>query len=298
MIRLVVFGDETACLAAAKRLRGAVVECCLDASCLVVPPAGEAVLLVEPHPQAAEVIQSCLAAGKHVLAVVQRELASAALQNLSALARKKRVQLAIVNPDRFLASRRLIRQQLDSGKLGEPGLVRMHRWEAAECRGDRDRLILPEGLLRDLDLAVWLAGKSPQLVYAVEHLPEKRGTPGGRVLHVHLGFAGGAMALVDYAGCLPAGDGYRSLSVIASTGAAYADDHHNMQLLYRGDRPQGLPADERAPQLAALMQNFVDDLSAARDLSGSVAEWERVLKIADAAVQSLETRRAVSLEER
>ena len=42
------------------------------------------------------------------------------------------------------------------------------------------------------------------------------------------------MALIDCAQTLPQGDGYFSLSLIGSTGAAYADSHHNRQLLYGG----------------------------------------------------------------
>ena len=41
-------------------------------------------------------------------------------------------QVVVVNSDQFLPSRQLIRQQLDTGKLGEVGLVRVHRWEPSE----------------------------------------------------------------------------------------------------------------------------------------------------------------------
>ena len=46
-------------------------------------------------------------------------------------------RLASVNIERFLPSRQAIKSQLDAGKLGEVGLVRIHRWEPA---GVRERL--------------------------------------------------------------------------------------------------------------------------------------------------------------
>ena len=42
------------------------------------------------------------------------------------------------------------------------------------------------------------------------------------------------MALVDVTTELPAGDDYYSLSLICADGSAYADDHHNVQLMYSG----------------------------------------------------------------
>src|SRR5207302_4894678 len=124
------------------------------------------------------------------------------LDDLAGLARQKGVQLVIVNPDHFLPSRRLIRQQLDAGKLGEPGLVRIHRWEPAAPDSNRP-------LVRDLELAAWLVGKPPSLVYALGQGALDENAPGGRFVHVQLGFPGGATALIDHAECLPAGAGYQ-----------------------------------------------------------------------------------------
>jgi hypothetical protein len=106
------------------------------------------------------------------------------------------------------------------------------------------------------------------------------------------------MALVEYAGRLPPGDGYQSLSVIGSAGAAYADDHANMQLVYRGGRPQAVRTDEGAGHLAALVQEFVDALAAGRDTSGTVTAWQRVWAVVDAVQRSLEARQAIALEGR
>ena len=196
-----------------------------------------------------------------------------------------------INPDRFLPSRQLIRQQVDSGKLGEVGLVRVHRWEpivghVSDVPGATRHVEnvpheingLPTGLLRDLDLVLWLVGKSPDSIHAVSRF---------RIIQVHLGFPGGAMALIDYSNQLPDGDGYQSLSVIGSTGAAYADDHQNMQLVFRGGHAQAVRAEETGRRHAALIQEFVDGLQVGGDVKAIIVEWQSVSDLANAVTQSM-----------
>ena len=104
------------------------------------------------------------------------------------------------------------------------------------------------------------------------------------------------MALIDYTNRLPAGDDYVSLSVIGSSGAAYADDHQNMQLLYCGGHPKSLRVDERGRQFTSLVQEFVDGLNPGQDTSASVAAWFQVLRMAQSVQQSLATRHAIELK--
>ena len=122
----------------------------------------------------------------------------------------------VINPDRFLPSRQLIRQQFDTGKLGEVGLIRVHRWEPRGSASADDVHGLPASLLRDLDVVLWLIGHSPDAVYAVEQTDSNPSNSRGRFLQVHLGFPSGAMALLDFADRLPPGEGYQSLSLIGS----------------------------------------------------------------------------------
>lgn len=203
-------------------------------------------------------------------------------------------QVVVVNPDRFLPSRQLIRQQLDAGKLGEVGLIRIHRWESVGqvfnlpgLAGQVENLPhvegnLPTGLLCDLDLVLWLVGKLPDAIHAVE-----QSDASGRFVQVHLGFPGGAMALIDFSNRLPVGDGYQSLSVIGSAGAAYADDHQNMQLVFRGGQAQAVRAEETGRRHSAAVQERIESLQAGQDVAASVAEWRNVLKVADDIQQSI-----------
>jgi predicted dehydrogenase len=186
----------------------------------------------------------------------------------------------VVNPDRFLPSRRLIRQQVDAGKLGQPGLVRSHRWSS-----EVDDLFA--AVERDLDVAIWLIGRAPETVYAVE----RDGS-----CQLHLGFPGGPMALIDRTTTLPPGDGYRSLSLIGSCGAAYADDHQNVQLLFRGGPAQAEGVPEEGRQQAAAVQDLLLAIREQRDLAGTVADWLHVVAVAQAARRSAASGRAVALE--
>lgn len=276
-IRLAIYHpDETARAGVAARLRGA----------LVVPSAGiedcDAVIC-SPAPDEAE-----LAIGHHQHVLIAAwNCPLAEIEELVARARKLRVQCSVVNPDRYLPSRQIIRKQL-GGPLGEPGLIRSHRWEPS-ARVSAEGL--PDQLIRDLDVALWLADRMPNRVFAVE---QKNDT--GRYVQLHLGFPSGGMALLDYSNALPPGDGYSSLSVIASTGAAYADDHQNAQLLYRGGGAQALRIEERAAQLAAMAQEFIDALRDGRDLNAGIDDWRRVFAVVKVATKSLATGRAVTPE--
>lgn len=273
-IRLAVCHPDGAARAGvATRLRGATVVPYGSGDCNAALICG-----VGPAPE------ELLRAGIRVLLAAEPCPPLAAIEALSNEARQRGVRFAVVNPERYLPSRQLIRKQL-GGALGEAGLIRSHRWEppgvAADVAG------LPDPLIRDLDVALWLAGRAPDRVFAVEQ------KSAGRYLQVHLGFPHGGMALLDYASTLPPGDGYSSLSVIAASGAAYADDHQNAQLLFRGGRPQALRSEECAGQLAAIAQEFVDSLRAGRDFPAS--NWKVVFAVTRAAEESLASGRAVAL---
>lgn len=231
-------------------------------------------------------VERLLAAKAHVLLLAEPCPARADLDALIDTARAAGAQLAVVNPDRYLPSRQLIRQHLPA-RLGEPGLIRLHRWEPAAPATTPS----PDGLLRDLDVALWLAGRRPDRVFAL--------SPGGdgRCVQVHLGFPGGCMALLDFDGRLPPGDDYRSLTVIAFAGAAYADDHQNTQLLYRGGRPLAVRAEEHAGQLAAIAQEFVDALRDGHDPTAGTGAWRDVFTVAAAVNHSIATKQAVTPEE-
>jgi predicted dehydrogenase len=244
------------------------------------------------------VVARMLAEKRHVLLAGESCVSGDELCSLSTAAQRVGVQFGVLNPDRYLPSRQFIRQHLDAGKLGDVGLVRVHRWQSPTAVGPVGSREPIEALARDLDMTAWLVGRPAERVFAVERSTDAATVGAGRFVQVHFGFPGGAMALMDYSDRLPVGDGYESLSVIGTAGAAYADDHQNMQLIYRGGRPQAVRTDESARQLAAIVQEFVDALGAGRDLTPTVAAWQTVLGVVAAVRRSIESRQAVLLEGR
>ena len=293
MLRLALRGDHAAARQIQARLRGATVECYADGRASLLDSC-DAEVFLHPRPDDESVVHQCLSSGRHALLTARSWPSPTQLDGLALVARGAGVQLAILNSDRFLPSRLLLKQQVDAGKLGDPGLVRVHRWRHALASvQDSDT---PVSMLRDMDTAVWLIGQAPSLVFAVEPTNGDGGAAVSRSTHVHLGFSGGGMALIDHSNDLPPGDGYQSLSLIGSKGAAHADDHQNSQLLFRGGHPQAVRVEERGRQYLSLVQHFVSALAAGRDLSPSVSSWCTVMAVAQAAGKAAACGRAVHLE--
>lgn len=188
-----------------------------------------------------------IAAGKHVL--VGAPLADS-LQEAEALleaSREAGVFLAVGGLPVNVPANRVILDRLSSGKLGEPGLLRVHCWSGESSRS------LASKLYGHIDLAIRFFGSSPAELYCVARGDQS-------YLQVHLGFAGGGMAVLDFSDRLPAGQGYDSLSLIGSSGAAYSDDHHNTHLLFAGGNPAAL-IDDCGDGLLAEVQAFVDAIA-------------------------------------
>ncbi len=278
-------------------MRGAAIETSVDVFAIRSLDECDAVVLMGDGACSADAIQSLRNSRKPVLRLVGRKVSQGELKTWLSEDHAIDSIMTWVNPDRFLPSRQLIRQQLESKKLGEPGLMRIHRWRPSDAKSDSDSANeLPTAMLCDFDTALWLMSRSPNLVYAIESPPKESESHAGRFIQVHLGFDGGGMALIDFCDQMPNGDHYDSLSVIGSTGAAYADDQQNRQLLFRGGTAQAIRTNEGVRQQVAMMQEFVDAIVANRDLSGSISSWKTVLSVADAVCQSLATRQAVRWE--
>ena len=183
-------------------------------------------------------------AGKHVLVAAPVVDSLEETEALLRSAQEASVFLAVGGLPVNAPANRVILDRLSGGKLGEPGLLRVHCWSGASNGS------LTAKLFGHLDLALRLFGSSPTELYSV--------ACGNRsYLQVHLGFAGGGMAVLDFSDRLPAGQGYDSLSLIGSRGAAYSDDHHNSHLLFTGGHPSAL-IDDSGDGLLFEVQGFVD----------------------------------------
>ena len=180
------------------RLRGARVEVVDDVTkvpATALPGDGAAVAFVGAIAVDEATIARLLSDRKHVLLAGEPCLSSDALRRLAEAAHWNGVQLAVVNADRYLPSRRTIKQQIPT-VIGNVGLVRVHRWQPREAKPIANSLGLPGtpglpgALIRDLELVLWLTDKTPDMVFALERLAVP-GKTTGQYLQVHLGFADG-----------------------------------------------------------------------------------------------------------
>ncbi len=185
-----------------------------------------------------------IAAGKHVLVAAPVADSLEDTESLLGAAEEAGVFLAVGGLPMNVPANRVILDRLSSGKLGEPGLLRVHCWSGGSSR------LLASKLYGQIDLALRIFGSTPAELYGVARGEQS-------YLQVHLGFSGGGMAVVDFSTRLPEGQGYDSLSLLGSSGAAYSDDHHNSHLLFAGGNPAAL-IDDCGDGLLHEVQAFVD----------------------------------------
>ncbi len=259
----------------------------------------DALVLHSPEGLQEQLCRLAAAAGKHVLADMPlADSRDAALRIISAC-REAGVRLMVAQASRFSPALQTVKESLDGGQLGKPGLVRIHSWKAAPEGGrqqasedsgqDSEKQRLLAGVAGEIDLACWLFGGRPDLVYAVARNTSGPPSHDPDYLQLHLGFGGGGMALIDYSPALPQGDGYFSLSLIGSSGATYADDHRNMQLLYGGGRPAAINVGEGDIAGVLQLQEFINSIEADREPPVTGADALQVIDVAEAAAVSLAT---------
>lgn len=297
MIRLGVVGvNEPHCRELSRRIRCATLVSIRQTSPVSIEPSNvDAVVFLGSQLPALKAIERLIADGTHVVLGTDCLHPVEVLEAATKQATTGHAKLVVTNPDRMLPSRRLIFDEIATGKLGITGLIRIHRWEPLNS----SRLIspgqLPAALVRDLDLTLWLKGLRPNVVFATGRTA---GVTPVDVLQTHLGFADGAMALIDYTNTLPAGDGYQSLSVISSSGAVYADDHANRQLVFSEGTASAEGTDEGLLPIGNLLQSFIDRLLTDDEPPTGDDWWRQAHEIGVAVRQSLETGCAVPLEGR
>jgi predicted dehydrogenase len=288
MIRLAVSGaNDTQCDELARRVRGAIVTILKSFDQV---SAVDAVAFIGAARPDASHIEHCIAAGAPVLLATESTMADADLERWTRRCSGQNARVVVANPDRCAPSRRLIHDELRGTKLGVAGLIRLHRWETG---AQTNHATLPESLVRDLDLAVWLKDQRPERIFATRTSADRS----VEAIQVHMGFADGGMALIDHVSGLPDGDGYQSISTICANGAMYADDHSNRQLVFQGGTPRANLSDEGPRPLVNLIQQFVDELLSPASIDDRVNDWRRLQSLVRAVYRSLESGHAIPFME-
>lgn len=218
-------------------------------------------------------------AGKHIL-LVEPHQDIESLDQLSEACRKSEVQLVVSQPRRFTSYARAIHEAVQSDCLGSPGLVRIHRWEE-NAAGLSTQARLWNVSLQEVDLACWLQGSVPTTVFGQSIVSDGQ-TIG---MLIHLGFNNG-MAIVDCA--FHQGRSFYNASLIGSHGAAYADDHHNTNLLLKNGTAQGMNVTSDEDCLRLQLESFVSSIES-RTSNQAVADLKLAIAVCHAAVQSADS---------
>ena len=271
----------------------------------------DAAVIRRPCGSPQSVVAQAAATGKHVLLDMPLLLRIPPGDTTIAACRAAGVTFMLGQATRFLPSVAEVKNCLRSGILGAPGLLRIHDWRPPDPEQVDTTAAILQAVLPDLDLANWIFDALPTEVYAAGRKkgtgPICRNGPQGAshkldlspfsygYVQVHLGYTDGGMALVDHSMTLPPGSAYFSLSVFGSAGAAYADDHHNMHLLYRGGRPTALPAGQARLHYLGELQEFVDAIETGRPPAIAADDGHKAAEVVRAAGRSLKSGRAMQL---
>lgn len=221
---------------------------------------------------------------KHLLMVCPGTFDPHKMESLFELARQQGIVFCTSSLLRHRPALIAVKESLDSGKLGAPSLLRLNDWQPVAAgaatfaapksvdasQGRAARVDPSRGfwisVAANLEVALWIFSAEPTAVYAStaavasgdsDSEADRRDTGYPSYLQIHLSFARGGMALLTIAHTLPAGDGYQSLTLIGSSGAAYADDHHQAQMVYRGGLPLAARTGEGSAAVTHLLRAFV-----------------------------------------
>ncbi len=235
---------------------------------------------------------ACLVAraGKHVL--VQSPMASSSEEanRLLNACNSAGVKLMVGSSCRFRPSIVAVKRALESGKLGRPVFLRIHAWIPQVVSTSPP--FLPE-LVELLDLTHWIFGEHPTEIFAMagpgSDMPGKQTCE----LNSHLAFPTEGMALVSLTHSLPSGSGYNCLTLIGSSGAAYADDHNQSQLLYKGELPAAIKTGEELQELIGLLREFAESIVQDRLPSPTGTEGKDALVLAEWVLKSASERHPI-----
>ncbi len=250
----------------------------------------DAAVVHSPLESRADTACALAAMGKHILVDAPVATTLADLDRIAQVCHSSNVHIMVRQPLRNSPALQGLRRALDSGNLGLPGLVRLHHWDPTANLPVASKLAerVWELCYREVDLACWLFDGQPESVYATCLGEAAAGVELG--IQLHLGFAGGGMALVD---CLQSPrrgeDAYFMLTLIGSTGAAYVDDHRNTNLLIQ-ERATSLKIDS-TNDVTLQLQEFAHSVSS--DPSTSFADdGRRVMAVIDAILESIDSGQA------
>lgn len=225
-----------------------------------------------------ELIGRLAAFGKPILASGPIVTDLDELRELFTVCDASKVPLVAERALRFSPYYQIPRDRLADGDLGRPGLLRVHDWQSQQSAQSRPAI---DWIERQVHNAMEIFGDRPDVIHGRE-LTSQRG------LQLHLGFPEGGMALLGQAWKHEGGGPYSCVTLIGSSGASYADDHRNANLLM-GDALEGLTVGMESTPLARQLADFCD-------IVNDPTRWPdggdclRACEVAQAASQAVESK--------
>ncbi|MCA9216991.1 MAG: hypothetical protein KDB27_28175 [Planctomycetales bacterium] len=243
------------------------------------------------HPRAADEITEIVAAAhqakKHALICVSPVRCYDALHVIED---STEFVTMVAQPLRFMHYPRAAYGSLQSGNIGRLGLLRMHNWMSSVVL-DQSAASVAEMIVREADLVCWMFDAAPEVVFGVT---VSRDRPMDGILF-HLGFEGGGMAIVDCNHSLANQQGYCALSLIGSTGAVYADDQHNTNLLIR-EQTIGLQVREEHDWFGQQLNEFARAIAVPSQSSCTIHDAIRAVDVSNAIVGSFGVGQVATME--
>ena len=253
----------------------------------------DAVLIDVPDTCHGPLVERSATAGKHVLVEMPLAHSTRSADAAIAACRSAGVCLMVGQAMRFMECHRAVKDGLTSRELGAPGALRIHDWEPSTSGIGQPAA---HGVARDIDLACWLFGGLPTIVYATDLRSAETGPGRHSYVQIHLGYAAGGMALIDRSAMPEGGSAYFSLTMVGSHGTAYVDDHHNMQLLLGTEQPVALIAGQGRGHIRAQLQEFADAIEEQRAPAITGEDGRMATMVAEAAAESTASGRAARLD--
>jgi predicted dehydrogenase len=283
--------------------RGASVTVAFDNHRDLLASGVDAVIVATPNNTHYQIMKDALEAGKDVLVEYPMVLNSQHASDIVRLADEKNALVEVGFDTRFDPLDRKLREAVHAGRIGEllwccAELLYHVRYEPQKWYWQQEatRGMIVSWLVERFDLLRRMGGEVAS-VFASQAPEVHAGEMASReqTCVVNLQFKAGAVGVVSLSCLAPPGFSHGSVRVIGSRGALWCDGHTLRVFTPTGE--QSKDVDEGSDPLADETAHFVDCVMRRVPAENPPGESLTALKVAEAALESLNGRTCVSLED-
>ena len=238
----------------------------------------DAAVVCTPTPTHEQVAGQLIGAGKHVLVEKPVGQDPGTAERLARMAAKEKTLLTAGYVERFNPAVRAVKGMAEGGSAGQLFVLEFHRQNRRPER-DGDVGIIRDAAVHDIDTAIWLFGRQPEVVFA------RAGSTGGKredFASVMLGFGSERVAVISANWITPVR--MRRFDAVF-TEAVVSADFLTQEISAQGAEA---PAVEKREPLKEELLNFAESAGDASKLIVKPREAAGVSRVAEAAVVSAE----------